>query len=144
MKEKTKEFYKYLAQRLSEKELAEVENQAELEYRVLKILQHDISVALLSYMDQEEIGVNELIRRSNMSPTLVNKIKKEEVKKMGVLKCVECGVEQDLPMHCGQPMHLEDNQLVCWMGPNCGIQLIPDHHRKQMKIIKKFHISYVN
>ncbi|MFW9937211.1 MAG: heavy metal translocating P-type ATPase [Candidatus Thorarchaeota archaeon] len=60
----------------------------------------------------------------------------EEVeKKMGKLKCVECGLEQDIPMHCGKPMHEEGDQLVCWMGASCGAQPIPEHHGKPMKII---------
>ncbi|MFX0046740.1 MAG: heavy metal translocating P-type ATPase [Candidatus Hermodarchaeota archaeon] len=67
----------------------------------------------------------------------INTIKEEKEvdKKMGKLKCVECGLEQDLPMHCGQPMHQEGDQLVCWMGASCGAQSIPKHHGKTMKIV---------
>jgi Cu+-exporting ATPase len=61
---------------------------------------------------------------------------KEVEKKMAKLKCVECGVEQDLPMHCGKPMHKEGDELVCWMGPSCGAQPIPEHHGKPMEIIE--------
>lgn len=61
---------------------------------------------------------------------------KIEEKKMGKLKCVECGLEQDLPMHCGQAMHKEGDQLVCWMGASCGAQPIPEHHGKPMEIIE--------
>lgn len=64
-----------------------------------------------------------------------NKEEKEVEKKMGKLKCVECGLEQDLPMHCGQAMHKEGNQLVCWMGASCGAQPIPEHHGKSMEIV---------
>jgi len=63
--------------------------------------------------------------------------KKEDDKKMGKLKCLECGIEQDIPMHCGQSMHKEGNQLVCWMGASCGAQPIPEHHGTPMKIIEK-------
>ena len=63
-----------------------------------------------------------------------NDKKKEEDKNMGKLKCVECGLEQEIPMHCGQPMHKEGNQLVCWMGASCGAQAIPEHHGKPMEI----------
>ncbi len=67
----------------------------------------------------------------------VNSMKiKEEEKKMGMLKCVECGFEQDLPMHCGQAMHLEGDQLVCWMGASCGSQPIPEHHGKPMEVLE--------
>jgi len=63
-------------------------------------------------------------------------IKKEDDKKMGKLKCIECGLEQELPMHCGKPMHKEKNQLVCWMGASCGAQPIPEHHGKPMEVIE--------
>ncbi|MFW9873253.1 MAG: heavy metal translocating P-type ATPase [Candidatus Thorarchaeota archaeon] len=62
--------------------------------------------------------------------------KKEEDKKMGKLKCAECGLEQELPMHCGQAMHKEGDQLVCWMGASCGAQPIPEHHGKPMEIVE--------
>ncbi|MFX0104733.1 MAG: YHS domain-containing protein, partial [Candidatus Hodarchaeota archaeon] len=74
--------------------------------------------------DKEEVIINE------------NIIKKQEEKNMGKLKCVECGLEQELPMHCGQPMHKEGDQLVCWMGASCGAQPIPEHHGKPMDIIE--------
>jgi Cu+-exporting ATPase len=62
------------------------------------------------------------------------KQKKEVDKKVGKLKCVDCGIEQEIPMHCGQAMHKEGNNLVCWMGAGCGIQPIPEHHGKPMDI----------
>jgi hypothetical protein len=55
---------------------------------------------------------------------------------MSKLKCSECGEEQELPMHCGKPMHKEGNQLVCWMGASCGAQPIPEHHGKPMEVIE--------
>jgi Cu+-exporting ATPase len=61
--------------------------------------------------------------------------KKEEKIEMEKLKCVECAYEQEIPMHCGKPMHKEGDQLVCWMGAECGAQPIPEHHGKAMKII---------
>ena len=64
-----------------------------------------------------------------------NEQTKEEDKNMGKLKCAECGLEQDLPMHCGQAMHKEGDQLVCWMGASCGAQPIPEHHGKSMEVI---------
>jgi len=66
----------------------------------------------------------------------ISKPKKEVEENMGKLKCVECGAEQNLPMHCGKPMHKEGNQLVCWMGASCGAQPIPEHHGKPMKVIE--------
>jgi len=64
------------------------------------------------------------------------KEEKEVDKKMSKLKCVECGLEQDLPMHCGQPMHKEGAELVCWMGASCGAQSIPEHHGKAMELVE--------
>jgi Cu+-exporting ATPase len=61
-------------------------------------------------------------------------IKKEEEKEMGKLKCGHCGAEQDLPMHCGQAMHKEGDQLECWMGASCGAQPIPEHCGNPMEI----------
>ncbi len=55
---------------------------------------------------------------------------------MGQLKCSECGIVENLPMHCGQPMHEEGDQLVCWMGAGCGAQPIPKHHGKPMQVIE--------
>ncbi|MFX0030302.1 MAG: heavy metal translocating P-type ATPase [Candidatus Hermodarchaeota archaeon] len=65
-----------------------------------------------------------------------NTKKNMEEKRMGKLKCSECGATQDLPMHCGKPMHKEGNELVCWMGASCGAQPIPEHHDKPMEIIE--------
>ncbi|MFX0075612.1 MAG: heavy metal translocating P-type ATPase, partial [Candidatus Hermodarchaeota archaeon] len=67
----------------------------------------------------------------------INIIKEETKveKKMGKLKCVECGLEQELPMHCGKPMHQEGDQLVCWMGASCGAQPIPEHHGRPMEVV---------
>ena len=54
------------------------------------------------------------------------------------LKCQECGHQEAVPMHCKQPMHIElvdgVEKLVCWMGPGCGVQDLPMHHEKPMKI----------
>ncbi|MBD3194527.1 MAG: heavy metal translocating P-type ATPase [Candidatus Lokiarchaeota archaeon] len=58
-----------------------------------------------------------------------------ESKKMK-LKCQECDLKKDLPTHCGKPMHKEGEQLVCWMGSECGAQPIPEHHGKPMEIVE--------
>ncbi|MBY9014393.1 MAG: cadmium-translocating P-type ATPase [Candidatus Lokiarchaeota archaeon] len=63
------------------------------------------------------------------------KEEKEVDKKMSKLKCVECGLEQEIPMHCGQAMHQEGDQLVCWMGASCGAQPFPEHHGKTMELV---------
>ena len=56
------------------------------------------------------------------------------------LKCQVCDYTEPVPMHCKQPMHMESidgvEKLVCWMGPDCGVQDIPDHHGKPMQIVE--------
>jgi hypothetical protein len=73
---KTKSFKTYLATRLTQEEIAEIEAQAELEARTLKTLQDDIANAVQHYMYQEQIGFNELVRRLDISPVQVSKIQK--------------------------------------------------------------------
>ncbi|MFX1408917.1 MAG: heavy metal translocating P-type ATPase [Promethearchaeota archaeon] len=87
-------------------------------------------------MDPKLMQMKSLKESEKKEITNKNLQKKKEDKKMGKLKCVECGLEQELPMHCGQPMHREGNQLVCWMGASCGAQSIPEHHGKPMEIIE--------
>lgn len=53
---------------------------------------------------------------------------------MGSLDCTDCGVKIELPKHCGQVMHKEGDQLVCWMGAGCGAQPIPEHCDKIMTV----------
>jgi len=83
--------------------------------------------------EEEEVVVSE--DKNKIQEIKSIKEEKEVDKKMGKLKCVECGLEQDLPMHCGQAMHKEGDQLVCWMGASCGAQSIPEHHGKAMEIV---------
>ena len=64
------------------------------------------------------------------------KKKKQEVVNMGKLKCKQCGLEQDIPIHCNKPMHQEGDQLVCWMGASCGAQPIPEHCGVRMKVLE--------
>ncbi|TFG25774.1 MAG: heavy metal translocating P-type ATPase [Promethearchaeota archaeon] len=53
-----------------------------------------------------------------------------------ILLCEKCNKVIDVPEHCGQPMHPEivdgEEMLVCWMGPECGKQIFPEHHGIQM------------
>ncbi len=61
---------------------------------------------------------------------------REDESLVNVLKCSECGTIQELPQHCGKPMHKEGDQLVCWMGASCGCEPIPEHHGKQMELVQ--------
>ncbi len=55
------------------------------------------------------------------------------------LICNECNLSEDIPKHCGKPMHIEEingkKMLVCWMGPSCGVKELPTHHNQPMKIV---------
>ena len=55
------------------------------------------------------------------------------------MKCVVCDHTEEVPLHCGKSMHIEQvenkEMLVCWMGSSCGVAEIPLHHDKPMKII---------
>ncbi len=50
---------------------------------------------------------------------------------MSNLICTVCSHSQEIPIHCGQKMHVEEvngkEKLVCWMGPECGEIDIPQH-----------------
>lgn len=72
---KTKSFQTYLEQRLNKNEIKEIEAQAQLEKEILQTLQNDIANIVNNYMQQENIGFNELIRRLGASPTQLAKIK---------------------------------------------------------------------
>ncbi|HMF32604.1 MAG TPA: YHS domain-containing protein, partial [Candidatus Lokiarchaeia archaeon] len=60
-----------------------------------------------------------------------------DVKKMAMLKCDVCGETQEVPMHCGQPMHQEDDKLVCWMGASCGEVDVPVHCDQPMTLVEE-------
>ena len=63
-----------------------------------------------------------------------NKQKLDDDQKMENLECTNCGVKLELPQHCGKPMHKEGDQLVCWMGPECSSQPIPEHCGTSMDV----------
>lgn len=72
----TKNFQKLMEKRLTKSEIAEIEHQATLEATALKALQSDITNAMNDYMEEENIGFNELVRRMDVSPAHIAKIKK--------------------------------------------------------------------
>jgi transcriptional regulator with XRE-family HTH domain len=75
---KTKSFQKYLEQRLNKDEIAEIEEQAKLEIKILISIQQLISSAMEDYMEKNKIGFNELVRRLDSSPAHVAKIRRGE------------------------------------------------------------------
>jgi len=67
-------------------------------------------------------------------------LKKEE--EMAKLKCNKCGVTQDIPIHCGQPMIVteinERTMLACRMGGACGVtQELPKHCDEPMSVVEE-------
>jgi DNA-binding Xre family transcriptional regulator len=75
---KTKNFREYLAKRLNESEILELEKQANIEAEAIKQLQRDVSHAVTKYMEEEKIGFNELVKRLGVSSAQVTKIRKGE------------------------------------------------------------------
>lgn len=75
---KTKSFKQYLEKRLNKDEIAEIEEQAQLEIKILQSLQKSISNAMTDYMKKNKIGFNELVRRLDTSPAHVAKIQRGE------------------------------------------------------------------
>lgn len=55
-----------------------LERQTKYEQEYLQRLQQQIANIVLSYMNEEKIGFNELVRRLDMSPSKVSSIRKKE------------------------------------------------------------------
>lgn len=75
---KTKSFKKYLEKRLNPQEIAEIEEQALLEIKIMQYIQNAISLAVDEYIKKNKIGFNELVRRLDSSPAHVTKIRRGE------------------------------------------------------------------
>lgn len=75
---KTKSFRDYLKKRLDEKEIRQLEYQAEKEVMIFKSLQKMISDMTNEYMKRNKIGFNELARLLDSSPNQLAKIQKGE------------------------------------------------------------------
>jgi len=75
---KTKSFKKYLENWLNKEEIAEIEEQAALEVKMLKSFQSMLAKIVDDYMKANNIGFNELVRQLDTSPSQVVKIKRGE------------------------------------------------------------------
>src|SRR3989344_8116394 len=75
---KVKSFKEHLKKRLNKSDIAEIEVAAKLEKEALKTLQAEVSKAVLIYMDEKNIGFNELVSKVGKSPAQVSKIIKGE------------------------------------------------------------------
>jgi len=61
---------------------------------------------------------------------------------MAKLKCNKCGVIQEMPIHCGQPMIVteidERTMLACRMGGACGVtKELPNHCGEPMVVVEE-------
>ena len=54
-----------------------------------------------------------------------------------VISCPTCGTTQNCPGTVGGSMHPEGEQLVCWMGADCGSQAVPAHHGRPMVLRRR-------
>ena len=75
---KIKSFKAHLESRLNKQEIAEIESAAKMEYSATKILQDDISKAVIQYMSTNDIGFNDFVKKLGKSPSQVSKIIKGE------------------------------------------------------------------
>ena len=75
---KTASFKDYLEKRFNKAEIQEIKQQVDSEFKALKGLQENVSMALAHYMEKEKIGFNELVRRLKISPTQLTRIQKCE------------------------------------------------------------------
>lgn len=76
MKKRT--FQDYLKTRFNKDEIAEIKEQALREKNALEALQNEVASALENYMEKNDIGFNELVRRLDSTPTYVAKIRRKE------------------------------------------------------------------
>jgi hypothetical protein len=75
---KLKSFQKYLEKRLTKEEIAEIDQQVDLEVKILRSLQSLISSSLDDYMEKNKVGFNELVKRLDSSPAHVAKMRRGE------------------------------------------------------------------
>ena len=64
-----------MEKRLTKSEIAEIEQQAMLEAKALESLQRSITEAMNGYMKEKHMGFNELVKRLDVSPAHIAKIK---------------------------------------------------------------------
>lgn len=75
---KTKSLREYLEKRLGKAEIAEIKKAAKTEHEALKMLQEDVSQAVIHFMAEKNIGFNDLVDMTGKSPAQISKIIKGE------------------------------------------------------------------
>lgn len=74
----TKSWDVYRKKRLTKKEIAAIEQEADLEAQILRTIKSLIITTVNDYMKKQGIGFNELVRHLNTSPSQVAKIQRGE------------------------------------------------------------------
>ena len=74
---KTKSFHDYLKTRLTDEEIAEIKQKAQLEVDILRSIQKVLSDTMAEYMKKKnKVGFNEVVRRLSTSPYQAAKIQR--------------------------------------------------------------------
>jgi len=68
----------FLEQNYSKDEVEQIRAEAQLEFSQLKLLQADVTNIVLQFMSSENIGFNEMVRRFQLSPSLLAKLQRGE------------------------------------------------------------------
>ncbi|MEM1243542.1 MAG: hypothetical protein AAGG80_01840 [Pseudomonadota bacterium] len=71
---KTQSFKTYLEKRLNKQEIADIEKAAALELKYFRDLQADVSKALQDYMQEKNLGFNDIVNKLGKTPTQVSNI----------------------------------------------------------------------
>ncbi|MCL4380011.1 helix-turn-helix domain-containing protein [Candidatus Dependentiae bacterium] len=71
---RTKSFKAILSSIMTQEEIAEIKKQAALEIQIIRFFQAALSDAVNEYMEQEDIGFNELARRLHVTRSQVARI----------------------------------------------------------------------
>jgi Cu+-exporting ATPase len=99
---------------------------------------HGNPMKIVELSEENETYIQENIsqRIVKVEKTALNDVIEEKIGSR--LECQECEFTEVIPMHCKQPMHIEilegKEQLVCWMGPSCGVKDLSTHCGKPMVI----------
>lgn len=73
---KLKNFRDLIEKRFTKDEIAIIEKQAKLEVKALRSLQESVKQVIDEYMEKNDVGFNEVVRRLNSNATQVSKIQR--------------------------------------------------------------------
>lgn len=73
---KLKNFRDLIEKRFTKDEIAIIEQQAKLEVKALRSLQESVKQVIDDYMENNDVGFNEVVRRLNSNATQVSKIQR--------------------------------------------------------------------